>query len=204
MVVPLDASAPAAIVAALALRAVVLGSRDEDGFDVHLVAGPWVQLLCRTTDSLARIEQEPGDEPEVEFTDGDREVLEAVVARLVESTPPSAHGGQRETLDTPMRHVKDHHPEVYAKLPRLWSVPRNYAQALHTELKDRHAGLLHSDTRALALEVIDVGELTATMPKPMLRDRVYAYFKSKDPTFVTRSAVEGVGFEVMSVLATRR
>jgi hypothetical protein len=61
--------------------------------------------------------------------------------------------------------------------PRLGSD----AQASYHELQDRLAGLLRSDTRALTLGVVGAGELTATMPKPILRDRVFAYFKRKGP-----------------------
>lgn len=209
IVVPLDDAAPEAtnaLVAALQPKAVVLGARDddEDGFDVHLLADPWVQLLFVTVDALERVEDEPDDEPEVEFTDSDRGLMAAVVDHLVSTTPLSSHGGQRESLEMLMSHVKDNHPELYEKLPRLWFVPRNYAQTLHIDLKDRHAGLLRSETKALAREVIDAGELTAAMPKPVLRDRVYAYFKCQDPTCATRSALEGVFYDVTAELAATR
>lgn len=208
VVIPLDESAPAAtaaLVAALHMKvAVLLGSNtDDDTFDVHLVGTPWVQLLYATTDALNRVDEEPDDDTDTELAAADHDALTAVVDHLVNSTPLSSHGGQRDALDLFLTHVKENHPDLYARLPRQWFL-MEYARLLHTGLKDRHVAILRSDTRRLAREVVDTGGLTAQMPKALIRDRVYAHLREQDPTCVTKSALEGVFYGVAERLAAGR
>ena len=72
-----------------------------------------------TTEAIARAEPQ-SDEPEMAFTDADRATLDAVLDQLVESTALSSHGGRCEALDVHMRHVQEHHLQIYAKFPRLF------------------------------------------------------------------------------------
>ena len=209
IVVPLDGDAKASTAAfldAFAPRVVVVGTRDddEDSFDVHLVGSTWVQLLYVTTDALARAGEADEDDLPVELTESDRQVITVAIEHLVKTTPLSAHGAQSDALDVLMSYLTEHHADVAAKLLGLWFIARDYAMTLHSDLKDEHGAALRTDAEAFAQHIVDTEDLDSTMPRSLIRDRVYASLKRQDPTCVTRSAVEGVVFEVGNLITRSR
>lgn len=209
IVVPLDGAAKASTLAfldAFSPRVVVVGTRDddEDSFDVHLVGSVWVQLLYVTADALARADEQDEDDLRVALTESDRQVITAAIEHLVKTTPLSAHGAQSEAVNSLMIYLTEHHADVAAKLTQYWFLARDYAATLHSALKDEHGAALRTDAEAFAQHIVDTEDLGPTMPRSLIRDRVYASLKRQDPTCVTRSAIEGVVFEVGNLIMRAR
>ncbi len=208
MVVPLDDEARTATLAfldALAPQVAVLESRadGEEGFDLHLVGMPWVQLLFVTTKALELADQDEPDDNEgaAGLSEDDRRSVTAAINELVATTPLSVHGRQIEALDLLMEWLTERDAELACNLAGRWFLAREYASVLYRDLKDKHGDLLRSNAAAFAEQVIESERLTSAMPKPMIRDRVYATLKRQDPTCVTRSAIEGVVFEAQRLIA---
>ncbi|GEL47628.1 hypothetical protein CHO01_27440 [Cellulomonas hominis] len=206
VVVPLDEDATATaiqVVTALDPRVVILEVPDDEAeeFGAHLAGASWVQLLFVTTDALARFEDTDADDTRAEFTEDDRAVVVAAVEDLVRETPLSSHGGLREARALLLGYLGERQPQVAAVLSEAGFVTGEFASMLHDGLRDSHAMLLRSDVADLAGRILAEEDLTPAMSRTLIRDRVYTRLKRQDPTCVTKSAVEGVVFEVASLLS---
>ena len=205
IVIPLDQNAPDAARVmrdTLNPRAIVLGARDDDqdSFDVHLIGTTWVQLLFVTLEALESSERADETEPPP-LTGADHSALAQAVKHLSETTPLSGHGGPHEAFDLLMAHLHDQHPDLASRVAGQWLTARTAASQLANDLRDQHRHLLRANAPQLALQVIADEGLAATMPRAMVKDRVYANLKRIDPTCVTRSSIESVMYEVHVALA---
>ena len=199
--VPLDDSsdgATEALIHAVRPRLAIIGSEDEEGFDVHLVSDTWLRVLYANPGAIG-----VGTET-VEFDDAARRAVESIVKNLAAEVSLSNHGKAADARNLIEDRLRAEFPEL---APGILAAGRvevwDYANELQETLKDRHTSALRANAKSLAAQIAKSEDIDARLPRPVLRDIAYSSMKRVDATCVTRASVEVIALELDILMKQR-